>query len=137
MKQHAFTLLESIIVLIIVVAFALIPITQFGPLKQYQVEQLFFHHFDQEWRYVQAHAVLQQEKVQIRIYKEYVNFRIIDGKTVASQRKLWLPPGMQADVQGIMIDSSGHTGPKSIHFHSHYFNRITTIKPQMGWGIYE
>lgn len=137
MKHRAFTLLESIIVLALVVVFALIPITQFGPLNQFQVEQLFFHNFDQEWRYVQAHAVLKQEKVQIRIYKDYVNFRIIAGKTVVSQRKLWLPPEMQADVQGIMIDSSGHAGPRSIHFRSHYFNRITTIKPQMGWGIYE
>ncbi|MDC4186713.1 hypothetical protein MK904_11495 [Loigolactobacillus coryniformis] len=137
MKRPAFTLLESIVVLSLVVGFALIPVTQFGPIKQQHAEQLFLSHFDQEWRYLQAYALLRGERVQIHVQRQQVVFRIFSGQDWATQKILAMPLGMHADGHAILIDPSGHIGPTTINFKSEYFHRVTSIKPQMGWGTYE
>ncbi len=136
MKYKAFTLLESVIVLCLVVSFAVLPITQFGPIKQYHAEQLFFSKFNQEWRYLQAYALFRGERVQILIGTHTVTFRTFTDRQGISEKTLNLPNGLHSNSKQILIDPPGHIGPSRIVFNSAYFKK-TIIKPQMGWGIYE
>ncbi|MFD0898595.1 hypothetical protein [Loigolactobacillus binensis] len=137
MRHTGFTLLEAVVVLGLVAGFALIPLTQFGPLRQHYTEQIFFNSFDQEWRELQARALLNQEHTQIQFYADQITFRAFVGKQRVATRTLALPAGMVVDTQDIFIDPPGHMGPREIQFNSHYFGHTTVIKPQMGWGIYE
>ncbi|MFD1318538.1 hypothetical protein [Loigolactobacillus zhaoyuanensis] len=137
MKHSGFTLLESVIVLGLVTSFALIPLTQFGPIKQQHAEQLFFDDFDQEWRYLQAYTLLRGERVKIHITRHQATFITFQGQKPMTTKNLMMPAGLHADLHNLSIDPPGQMGPSQISFWSDYFQRPTTIKPQMGWGIYE
>lgn len=135
-KRRGFTLIESVLTLAIVVIISVLPVMQFRSAQQKMLETTFFQQFNQQWEQARLLAVTRQQAVLVHFQTNYVRF-YSDQPDWQWERYLTLPTGLRVAEKTLRITASGQSSPQTLYFKSDYFNRLKTIKPQMGWGDYD
>lgn len=131
---RAFTSLEMIVVLGLVMAIYLLITPAFRPSQQAIVEEQFWHSMRQNWRSAQIAAQLQHQStiINYRPATQQIEFDRAGNKTF-----LDIPATMEEKEFGeVCIDASGYTAPQTIRFKSNLSQQYYLMKIQLAWGGY-
>ncbi|MGM9907746.1 hypothetical protein [Limosilactobacillus sp.] len=134
--QRAFTSVEMIVVLGLVVTIYLVLAPTFQPSRQAIAEQQFWHELRQDWRAAQVGAQVHHQSTVIDYYS--------DTKQLVFQRNghrtlLNIPPTIALDEEkfnAFIIDDTGYTAPQTIGFKSRLQHCKYLMKVQLAWGGY-
>lgn len=133
-KQVAFTSVEMIVVLGIVAAIYLLLAPNFQPSRQAIGEQQFWHGMRQNWRAAQVAAQVHHQSTLIDYCPETQRIRFTRDNRYTY---LDIPPTLEVKpFDMIVIDDTGYTVPRTLHFESRRHHCGYLMKIQLAWGGY-
>lgn len=127
MKVHAFTLLESLLVLLITAMIVTALSPQMIKSRQRAVENEFFQRVETEWSKTTTRARENGESCRITIQNRRMYF--------GERSSIALPKTLTPTYFGsVYIHDDGFVSPQTEIFQSNIDQRIYRLKIQMGWG---
>ncbi|MHA8137964.1 competence type IV pilus minor pilin ComGD [Lactobacillaceae bacterium Scapto_B20] len=134
-SKTAFTLLESLIVLMITVIIFSLGMVGFNSRSTNHLQlKMFWQAFQRQWKHAEQYAVAYQSNVRVIFLERHLQF--IYDEPLQNQR-INYPSGLQNANQhdSLLIKAGGHISPKTIYWR---WDDSKTIKQtfQLGWGIY-
>lgn len=133
-SMRAFTSIEMIVVLGMVVVIYCLLSPSFKPSRQAIVEQEFWHGMRQEWRAAQAAAQVHHQATEIDYHPASQQ---IEFGRAGKITRLAIPSTLKVDCFGrFVIDDSGYTAPQTMRFTSRREHCSYLMKIQLAWGGY-
>ncbi|MFR0771744.1 MAG: hypothetical protein ACLSH6_07740 [Limosilactobacillus pontis] len=133
-SMRAFTSIEMIVVLGMVVVIYCLLGPSFNPSRQAIVEQEFWHGMRQEWRAAQVAA---QVHHQTTVIDYHPASQQIEFDRTGKITRLAIPSTLKVDRFGrFVIDDSGYTAPQTMRFTSRREHCFYLMKIQLAWGGY-
>lgn len=137
MKHKGFTLLESLVVLVVVSIFLLIPTFSIGSIQKYTDEALFFARFERYLSATQQAAIARQTQTRLMYYTTY--FRFIGYAYNSGQIDLKIPESIQCKSPKSIVfsaKSGNYSDLRLIHFVLPEKQMEIKYQFQMGSGKY-
>lgn len=138
MRNKGFTLLESLVVLVIVSIFLLVPTLSIGSLQKQTEEALFFARFERYIAATQQAAIARQTQTRMLYYDTY--FRFVGYAYNSGQIDLAIPESIQCKERPKSVVFSAISGNYSdlrlVHFVLPEKQMEIKYQFQMGSGKY-
>ena len=137
-KKRAFTLVETMVVLVIFSSSLLIGLFNIKKSHSYQNEAYFFKQFDESWQYCKYLSNFKRCYTTIKFHKAENNISFdSNGRYFRWKKVLRLPADLKPFYDySVIMDIDGYTKPQTIYFTQNNKNKYK-LSVQLGWGIYE
>ncbi|AEV95040.1 competence type IV pilus minor pilin ComGD [Pediococcus claussenii] len=138
MIKKAFTLIESVTVLMIVSMILLIGLSGFKKYSVQYKEEFFWKQFEAEWDKAKQEAIYSHKHTDIHFDKENKRVFFTTGTYFNHYTYvIKLPNNLNFRLSRVTtLEANGHLPPQTINFFEN--NKIKyKLKFQLGWGVYQ